>query len=545
MRRWSALLRGPAGVPVVVGVLAAVLLCGLAAYAVDHTRRTVQAQGQQLVRSAADGSARALTRQAEDFTRTVEAYASDAQVVAALRSPSPAGLAALQSRLSALARGKDAPAAFASDVRGFPVAVYPPQPDLLGKDFSYRDWYQGAARTGAPYVSSAYRSVANAHPLVVGVAAPVVAGRRRVGFLTVLWQLATVRQVAESTQRDAGISVSVTDQRGQVLTDALAVDQRGQPESPTVPPATRRALRGGTTSGVVDGALLAARPVPGLGWTVTARRPLSQALEPALQLRDGVALVLALALLAVAALTSLAAVVGRRRAVEQAAADEERLRLAALFASSPVGILEGRLDGTVLAANEAMAELLGYTVAELLALPAAALAHPSSRPAIAGALERVLDGSSSSYSSERVYQAKDGSPVPALVSVVALRDDRGQVRSLVAFAVDLREQQAAAAALQASEQRFRRVFDEGLTGKLLVESDGRVLRANATLCRLLGRAEEELVGRPLTGVFAEPDDHERVWALLAAGDGELRGEMRLAGAGEDVLWGSVALVWIS
>ncbi|MGZ6791653.1 MAG: EAL domain-containing protein, partial [Mycobacteriales bacterium] len=183
--------------------------------------------------------------------------------------------------------------------------------------------------------------------------------------------------------------------------------------------------------------------------------------------------------------------------------------------------------------------------AELLALPAAALAHPTSRPAIAGALERVLDGSSSSYTTERVYQAKDGSPVPALVSVVALRDDRGQVRSLVAFVVDLREQQAAAAALQASEQRFRRVFDEGLTGKLLVESDGRVLRANATLCRLLGRAQEELVGRPLTAVFAEPDDHERVWALLAAGDGELRGEMRLAGAGDDLLWGSVALVWIS
>ena len=108
------------------------------------------------------------------------------------------------------------------------MQIYPAQPELIGKDFSFRDWFQGASRTGRPYVSSAYRSAASGHPLVVGVAAPVLDGSRRVGYITVLWQLDSVRAVAEGAQRDDGVTITVTDQRGQPLTGTLNVDDLGQ-----------------------------------------------------------------------------------------------------------------------------------------------------------------------------------------------------------------------------------------------------------------------------------------------------------------------------
>jgi len=104
---------------------------------------------------------------------------------------------------------------------------------------------------------------------------------------------------------------------------------------------------------------------------------------------------------------------------------------------------------------------------------------------------------------------------------------------------------AAEAALRFSEDRFRRVFDEALTGKLLVDRHGDVVRVNAALAAMVGRAEQQVIGQPLVAIFADAADRSRILELIGAGEGEIRGEMALSGTDGSEVWGLVALSWMS
>ena len=415
--RAPAWVRLPVAIPLGAALLAVALLCGVGWVAVHEASATVQRDAQTRVRSNRDAAVRALIREMDDFKRTVATASVNKVVIEGLRAPTPEALGLMQDQLSALAHSQNSPAALLSDTMGRNVAIYPVQPELMGKDFSFRDWFQGASRTGRPYVSTAYISAASGHPLVVGVSAPVFDGSQRIGYVTVLWQLESVRAVAEGSHRDDDVTITVTDQRGQPLTGSMSVDDRGQPLQAPVSAATKQALAGRSTNTINDGVLEAAGPVPGSGWTVTAAQPSSVAMAPA-------------------------------------ATFQRILR-------TTVG------------------------VALLLLLLATALA-------LRFALRRAADR----------------------------------------------------AAVSDSEERFRRVFDESIIGKLLVNGDGIILSVNVTLAQLLGRAPQEFIGQPFDVIFDDDSDQVRILELIATGEGELRAEMALSDKDGQRLCALVALTWM-
>ncbi len=70
------------------------------------------------------------------------------------------------------------------------------------------------------------------------------------------------------------------------------------------------------------------------------------------------------------------------------------------------------------------------------------------------------------------------------------------------------ERKYAGQALRESEERFRRVFEEGPIGMGLVGSDSRLVRVNAALCQMLGYLESELVGSPIMELASRVDTLE-------------------------------------
>lgn len=89
--------------------------------------------------------------------------------------------------------------------------------------------------------------------------------------------------------------------------------------------------------------------------------------------------------------------------------------------------------------------------------------------------------------------------------------------------VVMRQRREAEAALLASEQRFRRTFDQSPMGAAIVSLDYRFLRVNAQLCRITGYSEHELLELSLPDI-SHPDDLAADLALkgqLIAGEREM------------------------
>lgn len=414
----------PAVVPIGLALLAVGLLGGVAGTAVQEGNTSAQAEAQVRMRSIRDSAVRALVRQSDDYKRAVATWAVNPALIEGLREPTPSSQDRAKDQLAILAAVHGSPGAFVTDVMGSALAVYPSRPEVIGNVYSFRDWYQGASRTGRPYVSSGYVSISNENRLVVGVATPVLDGPRRVGYVTLLWGLDSVRSVVEGSHRDDDVAITVTDQHGQSLTGTVIVDQRGQPRQVAVSASTKQALAGQSVNSVSDGVIQSEGPVPGIGWTVTAAVSSSVALAPARSFQHQLEAVLAAALLMVLLAAALAGRVAHRRVVE------------------------------------------------------------------------------------------------------------GEAR------------RKAEKAVRISEGRFRRLFDEALYSKILMSSDGDIIRVNDTVVRLLGRQPPWFIGKPLVALFADEADRARILAFVQDGDDELCTEMALEDPGGRSLWGLVALSWM-
>jgi signal transduction histidine kinase/CheY-like chemotaxis protein len=243
--------------------------------------------------------------------------------------------------------------------------IVPANPSLIGGDYRYRDWYQGAMRTDYTYVSEAYATVLPGRPLVIGIASPVLSPTGHVlALLLVGYRLDAIQSLVSRLASSQGIELTVTDQRGTVIAEP------GPPPTSLVStkslPGVAGALAGKSSllqvsrGGVSN--LAAYSPIPDLGWTISAAMPLSVALAGVYQLRTFVfTLTAILAAISIAGLVLLGLLLRRQRLSEHALARSEASTTAARI----------NADG-VLALNHAKDELMS-TVSHELRTPLASL----------------------------------------------------------------------------------------------------------------------------------------------------------------------------
>ena len=105
----------------------------------------------------------------------VESYAHRPTLVNSLTGrPRRGDAAIIRLHLSQLQRVREGiGTAFIARTDGRLIEIVPSTPAIVGKDFSFRDWYRGVTTTGRTYVSEAYKTQATGHPNVVAVATPV------------------------------------------------------------------------------------------------------------------------------------------------------------------------------------------------------------------------------------------------------------------------------------------------------------------------------------------------------------------------------------
>ncbi|MGQ9682086.1 MAG: PAS domain S-box protein [Anaerolineae bacterium] len=118
------------------------------------------------------------------------------------------------------------------------------------------------------------------------------------------------------------------------------------------------------------------------------------------------------------------------------------------------------------------------------------------------------------------FERGDGSRGTLSISSAPVRDRNGHIIAAVAIFDDISERQQAEKRLRESEQRFRKVFEEGPLGMVLVGLDFRLLVANARFAQMLGYGQAELAELTFPEI-THPDDVAKVVDLarrLQAGE---------------------------
>ncbi|MDI1484184.1 PAS domain S-box protein [Polyangium sp. y55x31] len=183
-----------------------------------------------------------------------------------------------------------------------------------------------------------------------------------------------------------------------------------------------------------------------------------------------------------------------RDAARKLAASEAEFREA--FERAGVG--EAQVDpasGRFLRVNHMLCEITGCTAHELAEMTFPELTHPDNRAADWARFQATVRGERPMFDSDTRYIHKDGREIRVRVTATIIRNERGEpLRAMVVFQ-DVTERAEAEEALQARKALLRAVTDA--TSDLIYAKDsaGRLTLANPSTLQVLGRTEEEAIGR--------------------------------------------------
>lgn len=171
---------------------------------------------------------------------------------------------------------------------------------------------------------------------------------------------------------------------------------------------------------------------------------------------------------------------------------EERFRLTVDEAPIGVGIVS--LTGRYLRVNKVLAEILGYSVDELVGMRWQDLTHPADLEEDLVLVDRLQRGEIPRYQMEKRYIRKDGSEVMALLSVSVARDEQGAPWYFISSVQDITERRRIERELIEREKKFRAIFDSALDAMVILDGNGVFVDANAASSQMFGVSRERLVG---------------------------------------------------
>lgn len=192
-----------------------------------------------------------------------------------------------------------------------------------------------------------------------------------------------------------------------------------------------------------------------------------------------------------------------------------------LLACSGDGIYGVDLAGTCTFANQALADMLGHSSPDgLIGQPMHEHIHPraadgAASPSAASPVHgRIAEGESFRNIRE-VMVRRDGTRIPVEVSGEPLTDDAGRLIGAVITLRDVAALEQAQAAVQESEQRFRRLFQNAPVPYQSLDADGHVIAINDAWLDVLGYRREQVIGQWF-GDFLTPADRDRFPARFEA-----------------------------
>ena len=201
----------------------------------------------------------------------------------------------------------------------------------------------------------------------------------------------------------------------------------------------------------------------------------------------------------------------RKRAEEVLRTSEERLRLAQQ--AGWVGVFDWNLEDNTAVWTPELEELFGIPVGGFEGNYEgwARRVHPEDLPRVVSLFQEWMQSDRTEETWQYRFIRDDGQVRWMEAKGRILRDPNGKPLRMIGTNVDITERTHAEEALRRSEERYRRLFDEDLTGNFLATPDGKVIECNPAFAEIYGFADREQAGQCDLSRFNPAD-----WADLMA-----------------------------
>ncbi|NOX90245.1 MAG: PAS domain S-box protein [Calditrichaeota bacterium] len=213
------------------------------------------------------------------------------------------------------------------------------------------------------------------------------------------------------------------------------------------------------------------------------------------------------------ALIGVARDITEKKEVERALKEsEEKFKI--LFEFAPDAYYLRDLNGKFIEVNKAAEEMVGYRREELLGKTffEAGLLSEDQFPIAISALEKGKERKPIGPV-EMVLIGKDGSRVPVEIRAIPITINENTI--IFGIARDITERKRAEEALKESEAKYRRFFEEDLTGNYISTPDGRLLFCNPAFVRIFGFSSvEDALNYDMEKLYPNPDSRAQLLKKL-------------------------------
>jgi len=179
----------------------------------------------------------------------------------------------------------------------------------------------------------------------------------------------------------------------------------------------------------------------------------------------------------------------------------------AIFDGANYSIISTDIDGTIRSYNRAAARMLGYSEDELVGRHTPELFHVRDEitafaaelsqqlgteisPGFDAIVTRVRQGIAEER--EWTFIRKDGSRLPVLLSVSALKNGNGEINGFLGIAFDITDRVLTRRALREEEERYRLLFEGAGDSIFLMKSD-RFIDCNPATLNMFGCTREQIL----------------------------------------------------
>lgn len=187
----------------------------------------------------------------------------------------------------------------------------------------------------------------------------------------------------------------------------------------------------------------------------------------------------------------------RKRAEKALRESEELYRRIVETAQEGIWIIDAE-DKTAFV-NQKMAEMLGYTVEEMIGVPLFSFVDEECRRTAAADMERHSSGTTEQH--DLKFYRKDGSDLWTIISTSPLFDNEGRCVGTLVMVTDVTAHKRADDASRDSEERYRALAEAAQDIIFVVNCDDHVEYVNSSAAKHFRLTPEDIIGKPRGELF--------------------------------------------